>query len=440
MTTPIANPNIELVARTRLRPNPTNARKHSAKQLAQIAASIERFGFLVPIIIDDDDMIAAGHGRWKASEQLKMDMVPIIRARFLTDADRRAFALAENRIAELSSWDEDLLANELNILFEGGYDLEITGFTTADLDFAQGDGKPAENAETVELPDPNSPSVSQVGDLWQIGPHRLYCGNARHAESYETLLGGEVAAMVFADPPYNVPINGHVSGLGQHRHREFVEGSGEMTPPEFTAFLRIVFRNCVRFAADGAIHYHCMDWKHMRELLDAADGVYAKFKQLIVWKKSNAGMGSFYRSQHELLFVFKSGSGANVNNFGLGDSGRFRANVWDYAGANVFRKGRDSDLAAHPTVKPTALVADAILDCSHRGDLILDPFSGSGTTLIAAHKTKRRGAAIELDPLYCDTSLRRLMAASGLDAVRADGARFVVLEAALLAGEGVRHG
>ncbi len=440
MTNPITNPHIEYVPHASLRPNPTNARKHSAKQLKQIAASIRRFGFLVPIIIDDADMIAAGHGRWEASAQLDLKMVPVIRARFLTDADRRAFALAENRIAELSEWDEDLLANELNILFGDGYDLEITGFTTADLDFSLDDAAKPKQVEAVELPDPDAPSVSQLGDMWQIGQHRLYCGNARHAESYEALLGGEVAAMVFADPPYNVAIDGHVSGLGKHRHREFAEASGEMTPPEFTAFLRAVFRNCVRFAADGAIHYHCMDWKHLRELLDAADGVYPKFKQLVVWKKSNAGMGTFYRSKHELLFVFKSGTAKNVNNFGLGDTGRYRTNVWDYAGANVFRKGRDSDLEAHPTVKPTALVADAILDCSHRGDLILDPFSGSGTTLIAAHKTGRRGAAIELDPLYCDTSLRRLMAASGLDAVRADGARFVELEAALLAGEGVRHG
>lgn len=434
------HPRIEMMPRASLRPNPANARKHDDKQLAQIAASIERFGFLVPIIIDDDDMIAAGHGRWEAAGRLGLDLVPVIRARFLTDADRRAFALAENRIAELSNWDQDLLANELNILFESGYNLEITGFSTADLDFSLPDDLAGAGEEPVELPDTSDDAISRPGDLWHIGPHRLHCGNSRQAESYETLLGDERADMVFSDPPYNVPIDGHVSGLGKHRHREFAEASGEMTAAEFTAFLRAIFRNCVRFSANGSIHYHCMDWRHMREMLDAADGVYSGFKQLVVWKKQNAGMGTFYRSQHELLFVFKSGIAKHINNFGLGDTGRYRTNVWEHAGANSFRKGRDRDLAAHATVKPTALVVDAILDCSMRGDLILDPFSGSGTTLIAAHKAGRRGAAIELDPLHCDTSLRRLMAVSGVDAVRHDGRRFADLETEGVTDAETAHG
>lgn len=424
----LINPHIEMVRRKSLKPNPTNARDHSDKQLTQIAASIEKFGFLIPIVIDDDDMIAAGHGRWQAAKKLGLKDVPVIRARFLTDADRRAFALAENRISELSSWNEDLLANELNILFEDGYNLEITGFSTGDLDFSSPSETEKSDPEMIELPDPSATAVSRLGDLWLIGPHRLYCGNARNPESYERVLMGGVASMVFADPPFNVKIDGHVSGLGKQRHREFAEASGEMTQAEFTAFLRIVFRNCVRFSTNGSIHYQCMDFRHSREILDAADGVYTAFKQLVVWKKQNAGMGSFYRAQHELLFVFKSGTAKHINNFGLGETGRYRTNVWEYAGANSFRKDRAKDLAAHPTVKPTALVVDAILDCSNRSDLILDPFSGSGTTLIAAHKAGRRGAAIEIDPLYCDTGLRRLMEASGLDAVRDDGRRFVDLE------------
>jgi DNA modification methylase len=235
--------------------------------------------------------------------------------------------------------------------------------------------------------------------------------------------------MVFSDPPYNVKIDSNVSGLGTVRHREFAEASGEMTAAEFIAFLRTVFRNCVRFSVDGSIHYQCMDWRHMREMLDAADGVYDQLKQLIVWSKDNASMGTFYRSQHELLFVFKADRGRHINNFGLGEKGRYRTNVWTYAGANSFRKGRAQDLADHPTVKPQALVADAILDCSNRGDLILDPFSGSGTTLVAAHRTGRLGAAIELDPLYVDTNLRRLAAASGLIPVHADGRTFEVVAA-----------
>lgn len=438
--TPSANPHIELVPRENLSPNPANARRHSDKQITQIAASIERFGFLVPIIIDDADMIAAGHGRWEAAGRLALEEVPVVRARFLTDADRRAFALAENRIAELSRWDEDLLANELSILFEGGYDLEITGFSTADLDFSLPDETVKDKAEDIELPDVDAPAVSREGDLWRIGPHRLYCGNSRSVESYEALLGSDRADMVFGDPPFNVKISGHVSGLGKNKHREFAEASGEFTPAEFTTFLRTIFRNCVRFSTNGSIHYQCMDFRHVREILDAADGVYSSFKQLLVWVKSNAGMGTFYRSRHELIFVFKSGTAKHINNFGLGDTGRYRTNVLEYAGANSFRKGRKQDLEAHSTVKPTALVADTILDCSNRGDLILDPFSGSGTTLIAAHKTGRRGAAIEIDPLYCDTTLRRLMAASGLDAVRDDGRRFIDLEAELAEGEEVDRG
>lgn len=419
------HPSVVSVRRTSLKPNPRNARTHDDKQISQIAASIRRFGFLVPIIVDDAKRIVAGHGRWQAAKLLGLRDVPIIRVKFLTDADRRAFALAENRIAELSGWDETLLAEELTILFEDGYDLEITGFSTSDLDFSIADEKPVDEPEPVELPDPTSAAISRLGDLWHIGPHRLYCGDARAATSYEALLGDDLAAMVFGDPPYGVKIDGHVSGKGKVRHREFEMMSGEQTPAELTAFLRSVFRNCARFSASGSIHYQCMDWRHAREILDAADGVYSEFKQLVVWKKKgNAGMGAFYRSQHELLFVFKSGKGRHTNNFGLGEGGRYRTNVWEYVGANSFRKGRARDLADHPTVKPSALVADAILDCSNRGDLVLDPFSGSGTTLIAAHKTGRRGAALEIDPLYVDTSLRRLISASGLDAIHADGRTF----------------
>lgn len=414
---------IELANLAALKPNPDNARTHSDRQITQIATSIERFGFLVPIVIDENDMIAAGHGRWAAARKLALDQVPVVRAEFLTDADRRAFALAENRIAELSGWDDDKLAAELHSLFGDGYDIEITGFSTADLDFAI--DQPEENRpEAVELPDPDARAITRPGDLWLIGPHRLYCGDARNPMSYEALLGEDRAAMVFADPPYNVPIGGHVSGLGKTRHHEFVEASGEMSRFEFTAFLRATFRNCTRFSIDGSIHFQCMDWRHMAEIIDAADGVYTQLKQLVVWAKTNAGMGSFYRSQHELLFVFKAGRGRHINNFSLGETGRYRTNVWEYSGANAFRKGRARDLSDRPTVKPVAMVADAIRDCSNRGDLILDPFSGSGTTLIAAHRAGRRGAALELDPLYCDTTVRRLMQASGLDATRADGCRF----------------
>ena len=431
------HPHIEMVDPASLSAPPTHARKHNAKQVEQVAASIDRFGFVVPIVADNEGMIAAGVARWEAAKLRRLEAVPVIRAQFLSEADRRAFALADNRLAELSEWDEELLKGELEFLFEQDYDFGVTGFDLGDLDLGVGETK-AE--EPVELPDPAAVAVSRIGDLWRIGPHRLYCGSSRDVASFEALLGDERAAMVFSDPPYNVKIDGHVSGLGKVKHREFAEASGEMTPGVFTTFLRTAFRHCVRFSVDGAIHYQCMDWRHIREMLDAADGVYSSFKQLVVWVKDNAGMGTFYRSRHELLFVFKSGTAPHINNFGLGDRQRgHRTNVWEMAGANTFRKGRMQDLEAHSTVKPVGLVADAMLDCSHRGDLILDPFCGSGTTLIAAHRTKRRGAGIEIDPIYVDTALRRLSKVTGVTAVLSDGHTFDEV-AAERAGEEASNG
>lgn len=427
------NPKVELVAINSLTPNPRNARTHSDKQVAQIAASIERFGWLVPIIVDKVDMIAAGHGRWLAARTMCLREVPIIRASFLTDEDRRAFALAENRIAQLSGWDESILAEELTILFEGGYELEITGFSVADLDISVPVVAPL---EAEDIPEPEGDTVSRVGDLWLIGDHKLYCGDARAVESWETLLGDDRAALVFGDLPYNVPIDGHVSGNGRNRHREFLMGAGEMSSPEFTAFMRSIFRNCVRFSIDGSIHYQCMDWRHAREILDAADGVYSTFKQLIVWVKDNGGQGAFYRSRHELVFVFKSGAAKHQNHFGLGETGRYRTNVVEYAGANTFRKGRDQDLASHSTVKPTPMVVDFLLDCSRRGDIVMDPCAGSGTLLLAAHHSKRRGRAIELDPGYVDVALTRLAAVMGIEPILAGDCRSFVEIAAARGAEG----
>lgn len=422
MPTDLRNhPHLEMVERGWLRPNPKHPRKHPKRQLDKLTDAIRRFGFFDPIICDDDGLIVAGVARWHAAGALDLAEVPVIRARFVTEADRRAFVLAHSKLGELAEWDDQLLAEELEFLFDQEFDLAITGFDLGDLDFSLA-GKPAAEPP-VELPAADAVAVTRPGDLWLIGPHRLLCGNAREPESYERLLAGELATMIFADPPYNVPIDGHVSGLGKVAHREFAEASGEMSPAEFTAFLRTVFRNSARFSTNGSIHFHCIDWRHMGEVRDAGDGIYS-LKQLVVWNKDNAGMGSFYRSQHELIFVFKSGRERHINNFGLGEKGRHRTNVWSYAGANSFRRGRAQDLADHPTVKPVAMIADAILDCSHRGNLILDPFSGSGTTLIAAHRTKRRGAAIEIDPLYCDVTLKRLGTASGLAVLHADGRTF----------------
>ncbi|MEO1206478.1 MAG: DNA methyltransferase [Pseudomonadota bacterium] len=413
-----------------LRPYARNARTHSPKQIAQIAASIREFGFNNPVLIDRDGEIIAGHGRVAAAKTLGLETVPCVRLEHLTNAQKRAYILADNRLAEKAGWDRDILAIELQHLTEVGidFDVTLTGFEMGEVDLLL---SPADDRADDTDPADATPeiahgsAVTRPGDIWQIGRHRLICGDALKPETYDQLLAGEPAQMVFTDPPYNVKIDGHVSGLGAAKHREFAMASGEMTTDAFTDFLAQVFTKVVEHAIDGAIHFICMDWRHQREVLDAARFSFSELKNLCVWAKTNGGMGSLYRSQHELVFVFKSGAASHINNVELGKHGRYRTNVWSYAGANAFGATRDGDLAMHPTVKPVALVADAILDCSNRKGLILDAFGGSGTTLVAAERTGRRGAAIEIDPHYCDVIIRRLAKVADLTAtLDATGAAF----------------
>ena len=393
-----------------LRPHPNNARRHSKKQIKQIAASIERFGWANPVLIDTQDRIIAGHGRVAAAKQLGLTSVPTIRLEKLSEAEVRAYIIADNRLAELAEWDDEVLAIELQSLVELDFDVEVTGFDTAEIDLridALGAPGAADDGDEIPELDAFAPPVTWPGDMWLIGPHRLLCGDATMRGCYERLMGGDRAQMVFSDPPFNVPVDGHVSGLGKVRHREFAMASGEMSEGEFTTFLETVLGHMAESSVDGAIHYLCMDWKHAFELLTAARAVYSEYKNLCVWTKSNAGMGSLYRSQHELVFVFKNGTAPHVNNVELGRHGRYRTNVWPYAGMNAFGAGRADALASHPTVKPVAMVADAIRDCSRRGDVVLDAFAGSGTTLIAAERAGRRGYAMEIDPRYVDVALTR---------------------------------
>jgi DNA modification methylase len=257
------------------------------------------------------------------------------------------------------------------------------------------------------LPPDDGPARCRPGDLWQLGPHRLICGSALDRDTVAALMGGERAQMVFTDPPYNVPIQGHVGGSGATKHREFAMASGEMSEAEFIGFLRSSFQNLVEWSSDGSIHFICMDWRHMQEMLTAGEGIYAELKNLIVWVKDNGGMGTFYRSRHELIFAFKNGAAPHINSFELGQHGRYRTNVWQYKGVNTLRAGRMDELALHPTVKPVQLIADAIKDVSGRGAIVLDLFGGSGSTMIAAHKTGRQAYLCELDTVYCDRIIRR---------------------------------
>jgi DNA modification methylase len=405
-----------------LKPRAGNPRRQSRRQIRQIAASIEEFGFTNPLLIDDEGGILAGHGRVEAAQLLGIETAPTIRLSDMTEPQRRAYVLADNKLAQNAGWDQELLALELHYLteLELDFDVTITGFEAAEIDVL---------IEGLQAPEPDAadripaidgiPPASRPGDLWQLGRHRLLCGDATQPGPFTRLMAGKITQMVFIDPPCNVPIDGHLCGLGQVRHAEFAMAAGEMSEAEFMAFLETVFRHLVAHSADGSIHYVCMDWRHLFEVLTAGRKAYAELKNLCVWNKTNGGMGSLYRSKHELVLAFKNGAAPHINNVELGRHGRYRTNVWDYPGVNSLRDGRLDDLEMHPTVKPVALVADAILDYSKRGGIVLDCFAGSGTTLIAAERSGRRGYAMEIDPKYVDTAIRRWQTHTGGQAVHA---------------------
>lgn len=384
--------------------NLSNPRLHSRRQIRQIARSINAFGFNVPILVDSDLKIIAGHGRVLAAQELGLNVVPTVCLDHLTEAQVRAFTIADNRLTEISTWDDKILAEQLKdlSLLELDFNLEATGFEMGEIDFRIESAALVEKDDDANAipPEPIGPPVYQPGDLWLLDQHRLYCGSALEPGAFSLLMEGERAALVFTDPPYNVPIDGHASGLGAIQHREFAMASGEMNSRQFIDFLAQSFALLLRNSINGSIHYICMDWRHSAELLAAGNAFYSELKNICVWVEHNAGMGSHYRSQHEFIFVFKHGRAPHRNNIELGRFGRHRSNVWNYPGINSFgRAGEEGNLLAlHPTVKPVALVADAILDCSARGDLVLDAFLGSGTTIIAAGVWVAAATASRLTP------------------------------------------
>lgn len=393
-----------------LKPNSRNARTHSQKQIKKIAKSIKQFGFANPVLIDNENTIIAGHGRFEAAKLLDLKEVPAILLGDLSKEQVRAYMLADNKLAEESGWDKDVLRLEFQELMDLGYDfdLTLTGFEIPEIDFIISDEKPEQRDKADIMPeDEEIKAVVNFGDLWKLGEHYLYCGNALYDESYKILLGQAKAKMIFTDPPYNVKINGHVCGKGKIKHSEFLMASGEMKTEEFAKFLDNIFANLKIFSTNGSIHFIFMDWRHAKEVLDAGLKNYDSYINLCVWNKLQGGMGSLYRSQHELVFVFKNGTESHINNIELGKHGRFRTNVWEYKGISVTNPHSLQDLKYHPTCKPIALVMDAIRDCSNIGDIILDPFAGSGTTLLAAERTGRKACVMELDPHYCDVIIHR---------------------------------
>lgn len=407
-----------------------NARRHDRKQIAQILESLKKFGFLNPIIVDENGEIIAGHGRYEAAKLAGLTTVPVIRVSHLTPAEVRAYRLLDNKLAENSKWDEKQLAIELNYLVNAelkcdiDFPVETIGFSSAEVDRLT-EKKPADEPDdSPELPTQrDKPAISKVGDVWLLGNHVVICGNALAAKTYDRLRGACPAscseiALLCTDPPYNVAIDGHVSGLGKVKHAEFAMAAGEMSETEFTGFLQGFLQHATDSLADGSCAYVFMDWRHDRELQAAARQAGLTQLNLAVWDKGAGGMGGFYRSQHELVFIYRKGAAQHRNNIQLGKFGRNRTNVWSYPSANMSRQGRAA-LKDHPTPKPVAMIADIMKDVTVTGDAVLDCFLGGGATLIAAEKTNRRCLGIELDPYYVDACIRRWQIYTGQTATHA---------------------
>jgi len=402
-----------------IKPYKTNPRTHADKQVHQIANSITEFRFNNPLLVDENNEIIAGHARLMAAQRLKMERVPVIRLSHLTPQQKRLYRIADNRLTEKGQWDVDLLKFEFGELeaLNLDIDLTITGFEMGELDVMLAQSTADEELNKAPFIAPGE-IVSKPGDIWLLGKHRIICGDSLKRETFEALMGDKRADVVFEDSPYNMRINGEVCGKGSAKHAEFAFASGEMSSEEFQNFLKTNFSLAAEFSKDGSIHFQCMSWRSVKEIMLAAEGVYTELKNVCVWCKSNAGMGSLYRSQHELIFVFKNGTAPHINNVELGKNGRYRTNVWFYRGLNSFGSDREL-LNMHPTVKPVEMIVEALLDVSNRGGIVLDGFAGSGSTLIAAEKTKRICYGIELEPLYIDTTIRRFETLTGKDAVHA---------------------
>lgn len=425
---------IRWLAVARLRPNAHNPRKHSKRQIKLIAASIKKFGFLNPIIVDEDNTILAGHGRLEASIQQGLTQVPTVCFEHLTPLQKRAYLIADNKIAEEAGWDRELLAIELGTLTEllplEGLDVSITGFAVPEVDTILNDMSSSKPPGEEALPSLPRKAVAQKGDLWLLGKHRLLCGDAQNSKNFTHLLNGASAAAVFCDPPYNVRVSS-IGGRGRIQHKEFAFASGEMNSDQFRRFLSKTLTNGIHVSKSGAVHFVCMDWRHIDDLIAVGRKIFGTMLNLAVWNKSNAGQGSFYRSQHELIGIFRVGEDPHKNNVELGSFGRNRSNVWSYPGVNTFGRHRLEALAMHPTIKPTAMVADALLDCTARGDAVLDQFAGSGTIFLAAEKVGRVAYGMEIDPRYVDVAIRRWQNVTKLEATLVnDGRTFEEIEEA----------
>src|SRR6202030_1484509 len=395
-------------------PDPRNARTHPKRQIDQLKASIEAFDFTNPILTDPEGHIIAGHGRLQAARAMGLTEIPTIILSGLSETQKRTLRIADNKIALNAGWDLEILQLELGELASLDVDIDptLTGFSTGEIDVIL---TSAGDPDDEVIPPVAATPRTKPGDIWILGDHRVGCGDGRDTGFLQRVIGdgGRVDA-AFLDPPYNVRIGGHAVSTGSHR--EFAMASGEMSEAEFRSFLADTLGAAARWSRDGAVHFVCMDWRHMDSVSAIGSTIYGERLNLCIWNKSNAGMGSLYRSKHELVFVYRVGTAPHLNMVELGRHGRNRTNVRDYASVNSLGGSRRGGLALHPTVKPTGLVADAILDVTRRGDLVLDLFLGSGTTLMAAERTGRRFRGLDIDPGYVDVAIERWSARTGLEA------------------------
>lgn len=386
-------------------PDSRNARTHPRRQIEQIVASIRAFGFTNPILADPDGKLIAGHGRLLAAKQVGLAEVPVIELVGLSESQKKVLRLADNKIALNAGWDLEILKLELADLSlpEFDVDLGLTGFSAGEIDVVLGESADPDDEIVPAVP---AEPRSRPGDIWQLGEHRIGCGDGRDFAFLRAVVGeGEAIDAAFLDPPYNVKINGHANARG--RHREFAMASGEMTSAAFRTFLSETLSACERVSRNGAVHFVCMDWRHLDDVSVVGAEVYNALLNICVWNKSNAGMGSLYRSKHEMVFVYRVGDAQHFNAVELGKHGRNRTNVWDYASVNSMQGSRREDLDLHPTVKPVAMVADAICDVTRQGERVLDIFLGSGTSLIAAERVGRRFRGLDIDPAYVDVAIAR---------------------------------
>jgi len=403
-----------------VKPAPNHARTHNREQRRKLAALLRKFGQVTPILVDAENAIVDGHAVHAALIELGYDEIAAVIVRNRDPNEIRALRLALNRVPQDASWDEAVLRDELRTLLDLGFEMELTGFDAVEIDMALSFDEPGTSVVEAEASEDLAPPTNPIvmpGDIYRLGRHAIACGNAHDAELIRWLAGSRLVRVVFTDPPHNSKVDGFVSGLGKTHHADVAMASGKMTKAEFTAFLAGFIAALVPALADGAILFLCTDWRHLGELLEAGSREGLILKNLCVWTKSNAGMGMFYRCQHELIFVFKYGDAPHQNNFKLGQHARVRSNVWAYREVNVFGQDREGPLGLHQTLKPVLMIADALKDVSRRGDLVLDPFLGSGSTLIAAEETGRTCIGVELDPSYVEVAIRRWERRTGKDAV-----------------------